>query len=125
MDVVHANWRWVKLLASLNKVSLCTYALVKLYDHVILNSIIGKFLSGIPLSRKEILLLKEVVDVGSKAMTRARILSTSPIDSVDDVLTIMNKLNHEEYLANYIWYVRRYEPSFIYEYCLRSILERS
>jgi len=82
MDIEHINWKWIKLLASLNKVDLCTYALTKLYDHVILNDIIGKFFSGKPLSEKEISLLNKMIDLESTARTRASILGTSPINQL-------------------------------------------
>ena len=123
MDIEHVNWKWIKLLASLNKVDLCTYALAKLYDHVILNNIIGKFFLGQSLLEKEILLLRKIINSNSIVGTRATILDTSFINSVDDILTIINNLNHKDYLIDYIHYIRKYEPSFLYEYCFKSILE--
>ena len=69
MDIIHVNWKWIKLLASLNKIDLCTYALVKLYDHIILNNVIGKFFTGQSLSGKEMSLLGKIVNLKFTART--------------------------------------------------------
>ena len=67
-------------------------------------------------------LLGKIVNLKFTARTRASILDTSPINSVDDILAIINSLDHKDYLINYIHYIKRYEPSFLYEYCYKPVL---
>jgi len=121
MDIVHLNWKWVKLLASLNKIHFCMYILTKLYDHIILNHIIGKFFSKQPLTDKEISILKRVINMEfiSSTRTRSRILYTSPINSVDDLVDLIKSLQYKDYIFDYMCYLQNNELSFFYKYCLR------
>jgi len=124
MDIVHLNWKWVKLLASLNKIDLCTYALTKLYDHVILNHIVGKFFSKQPLTDKEISILRRVINIESisRTRTRASILYTSLINSVDDVMDLIKSLQHNNYIIGYMCYSQNNELSFFYKHCFRQYI---
>ncbi len=67
-------------------------------------------------------LLEKIINLKSTARTRALILDTSPVNSIDDALAIISNIDHGGYLKDYIYYIRKYEPSFLYEYCFKSIL---
>ncbi len=119
MSIVHLNWKWTKLLASLNKIDFCTYVLTKLYDHIVLNHIIGKFFSKQSLSYKETMILRKIVSTESISgiRTRASILYISSINSVDGIVDMIKSLPHRNYVAEYIHYLRDSDLSF-YKHCL-------
>ena len=122
MDVVHLNWKWFKLLSSFNQIDICTYALIKLYDHVILNHIVGKLFSKQPLTNKEISILKRIINMESipRARTRASILYNSLINSVDDIVDLLKNLQHEDYVIAYMHYLQNNELFFFYKYCFKQ-----
>ncbi len=124
MNIVHLNWKWVKLLTSLNKIDLCMYALTRLYDHIILNHIVGKFFSNQPLTNKEILILKRMINIKltSRTRTRASILYISPINNIDDVVELIKDLQHKDYIIDYMCYLRHNELSFFYKYCFKKYI---
>ena len=122
MDIAHLNWKWVKLPASLNKIDFCTYALTKLNDHVVLNHIIGKFFSKQSLTNKEISILKKLINIKSlsRTGTRASILYTSPINSIEEVVDLIKSLQHKDYIIDYMRCLQNNELSFFYKHCFKQ-----
>ncbi len=124
MDIVHLNWKWAKLLASLNKIDLCAYAFTKIYDHIILNHIVGKFFSKQSLTDKETSILRRLINMKLMPRTesRAGILYTSSINSIGGIMELIKSLQHKDYIIKYMNYLQNNELSFLYKHCFRQYL---
>ncbi|MCD6428856.1 MAG: hypothetical protein J7L12_04515 [Desulfurococcales archaeon] len=124
MDIVHLNWKWYKFLALKNETRFCEYAVIKLIDHVILNQVIGKFFLGHSLSVEEKHVLKEFIGanyVYKKIKTRAKLLDSSPLNTVDDFPRLINKLRVD--YTKYLRYLQNNELKLISNMCFNVFKE--
>jgi len=94
MDLAHINWKWVKYLALTNVIDTCNFIVARIFDHIILNLILGKLFTTYTISKEENSLLSEILGINSqeilnlkeRKMTRAYILSKSMLKNIDSLL---------------------------------------
>lgn len=53
MNLAHINWKWVKYLALTNVINVCNSVVAKIFDHIILNLVLGKLFTTYTISKEE------------------------------------------------------------------------
>jgi len=83
-----------KYLALTNVINVCNFVVAKIFDHIILNLILGKLFTTYTISKEENSLssrilginLQKILNLKERKITRAYILSKSMIKNIDNLL---------------------------------------